>query len=320
MCAISTYEAGKVGRTHLICLIKDIPVFYEEYGEGMPILFIHGWTPDHRMMKGCFEPVLSQTSGYRRIYIGLPGMGQTPARPWIRNSDDMLDILCEFIYKVIGNENFLLAGCSYGGYLTLGLIHKLGHKIAGALFLVAMTDSLVKIDTGENLSPKHRIWQSKLLSFEEESNSFKAYMDMAIIATPEMYSQWLKDIQPGLDIADKEFTANESILYYSPALEESIRNLTFDKPSTILAGRQDGPTCCYIRAYELAKRFTRATFAALDGAGHILQIDNEPLFQQLVKDWLWRVELNHKTIDNSLESRLNDSLFSSEITIKIGDF
>ncbi|MDX6241716.1 MAG: hypothetical protein QOG10_6540 [Kribbellaceae bacterium] len=27
------------------------------HGEGTPVLAIHGWTPDHRLMTGCLEPI-----------------------------------------------------------------------------------------------------------------------------------------------------------------------------------------------------------------------------------------------------------------------
>ena len=86
------------------CQVRDISIHYIEIGEGKPILFIHGWSPDHRMMRGCFEPIFSEKKGYRRIYLDLPGMGQTPVKSWIQNSDDILEILCEFIHHVIRNK------------------------------------------------------------------------------------------------------------------------------------------------------------------------------------------------------------------------
>ena len=104
----------------MIRIIRDIPINYEVYGKGKPILNIHGWDPDYQMMKGCFEPVFSETKGYRRIYLDLLGFGKTSTAPWIQSADDMLEILCEFIDTVIGHESFLLTGCSYGGYLSLG--------------------------------------------------------------------------------------------------------------------------------------------------------------------------------------------------------
>ena len=269
-------------------LIRDIPVHYEVYGEGKTILNIHGWGPDSRMMKGCFEPVFSETNGYRRIYLDLPGFGQTPAAPWIGSADDMLDILCEFVDAVIGSEKFLLTGCSYGGYLSLGLIYKMSERIDGVLLLVAMVAPYKSRD-----DLKHKpLWKSKRLDLLEESPSLKGYLDMAVTATPEAYHKWQTDIQPGLDIANQDFISNRQILDYSSSLAEAVKQVSFNKPSCILAGRQDASLAChYLKAYELVERFPRATFAILDGAGHILQIDCVPLFRQLVKDWIYRCEL-----------------------------
>ena len=81
----------------MVCEILGIPVYYEQFGEGTPILFIHGWSVDHRLMSGCFEPVFIKLQGYQRIYLDLPGMGKTPSEKWIKNSDDTLKILLEFI-------------------------------------------------------------------------------------------------------------------------------------------------------------------------------------------------------------------------------
>jgi pimeloyl-ACP methyl ester carboxylesterase len=37
--------------------IRDVTIYYEIFGSGSPILMIHGWSPDHRLMKGCMEPI-----------------------------------------------------------------------------------------------------------------------------------------------------------------------------------------------------------------------------------------------------------------------
>jgi len=37
------------------CIIRDIPLFYESYGTGTPIILLHGYGSDHRLMKGCEE-------------------------------------------------------------------------------------------------------------------------------------------------------------------------------------------------------------------------------------------------------------------------
>jgi pimeloyl-ACP methyl ester carboxylesterase len=113
---------------------------------------------------------------------------------------------------------------------------------------------------------------------------------MAVIATPEGYEKWLNHIQPGLEMVDGKTISNLSLMDYASELEAAVRTVVFDKPACILTGRQDNETG-YTKPYELVDRFPRATFAALDCAGHVLHIDNEPLFQLLVKDWIWRIRL-----------------------------
>ncbi len=40
------------------CKIKDISINYEIIGNGKPIIMLHGYSVDHRLMRGCMEPIL----------------------------------------------------------------------------------------------------------------------------------------------------------------------------------------------------------------------------------------------------------------------
>ncbi|GER91874.1 hypothetical protein KDW_60360 [Dictyobacter vulcani] len=106
------------------CIVRNIPVYYETYGTGTPIIMIHGYTPDHRLMTGCMEPVFAQRPGWQRIYLDLPGMGRTPASDQIQGIDDMLDLVVAFIDAVIPGQPFLIAGESYGGNLSRGVVQR----------------------------------------------------------------------------------------------------------------------------------------------------------------------------------------------------
>src|SRR5437016_65996 len=93
---------------HMECIVRDVPVYYESYGSGLPIILIHGNTPDHRLMKGCLEPLFAQRSGWQRIYLDLPGMGRTPGKEHIKGTDDMLDVVVDFIDAIIPEQPFLI--------------------------------------------------------------------------------------------------------------------------------------------------------------------------------------------------------------------
>ena len=278
----------------MVCLVRDVPVYYEEYGEGTPVLCIHGYTLDHRMMSGCLEPVFENIQGYRRIYLDLPGMGKTPSAQWIKTSDQMLEVVAGFIETVMPGINFLVAGESYGGYITLGLIHNLRDRIDGALLICPALKSWVmnRIEK-EKLPPKQLLWASGDMPPEEADADVKDFWQFAVIATAKIFNQYKSDILSGIKLADQEFLYNHLDGAYSHEFEAGLRVMEFDKPTCILTGRQDHGVG-YLDAFELLRRFPRASFAALDCAGHNLQVENEPVFAQMVKDWIWRVELQPK--------------------------
>ena len=90
-------------------IIKGIPIHYEIMGQGTPLLCIHGWGVDYRILTSCLEPLFkNQEHSFQRIYPDLPGMGQSGTAPWISGSDDLLTIMEDFIDQVIGNEKFLV--------------------------------------------------------------------------------------------------------------------------------------------------------------------------------------------------------------------
>jgi len=271
----------------MVCLVRDIPVYYEEYGKGKPVLFISGYRLDYRMMADPFESIFSEMHGYRRIYLDLPGTGKTPSANWIKNADNYLEVVIDFINTVIGEENFLLAGQSHGGYISQGLVYKMGDRIDGVLLLCPQVDQ--REEKEENLPSRQILYKSEHMdSVEMDSDTDKYYMDIAVIATPKIYKKWQDVISPAFQIADMDFFANRSV-WYSDELHKAVSKTVFNKPSCILTGKQ-GHITGYKIAYELFERFTRATFVVADCAGHIMHAEREPLFKQLVIDWIERVE------------------------------
>ena len=63
----------------------------------------------------------------------------------------------------------------------------------------------------------------------------------------------------------------------------------FEKPVLIVTGRHDTNTG-YADAFYLARRYPRATYAALDRAGHGVYLEQDTLYQALMQEWFDRVE------------------------------
>jgi pimeloyl-ACP methyl ester carboxylesterase len=272
----------------MICLVRDIPVYYEVYGEGKPILCIHGFSCDHHIMAGCLEPIFAQMQGYRRIYLDLPGMGKTPSATWLRNADDMLETITEFIQAVIFDENFLLVGESYGGYLALGLVHSMQVRIDGVMLICPAINTKV---SERKLPEKCVLHKSSDLYTTMNTSDVSNFLQIAVIATPEIYQKYKKDILSGISTADARFLQKYHSEGYGFTFEDELKTILFNKPTTILTGRQDH-VVGYLEAFEILNQFPRASYVVLDCAGHNLQIERESVFMSHVKDWIWRIEIS----------------------------
>ena len=112
---------------------EEISLHYTIYGDGYPMILLHGFGPDHRLMTGCLEPLLQPRSGWKRMYLDLPGMGKTPGKEWLTSSDQMLDVVIDCIDAIIPGQRFVLAGESYGGYLARGVIYRKPALVHGLL-------------------------------------------------------------------------------------------------------------------------------------------------------------------------------------------
>lgn len=85
---------------------------------------LHGWTLDHQVMLHALEPLFKKRSGWKRIYIDLPGMGQSESQPSIQNSDDILEVIVHLLDEIIPDQPFIICGNSYGGYIARGFVMK----------------------------------------------------------------------------------------------------------------------------------------------------------------------------------------------------
>lgn len=268
------------------CNLGKIEINYEVYGSGKPIIMLHGSPVDHRLMKGCMEPVFNNKDGYKRIYFDLPGMGKTKGEKWITNLDKMLEVVIDFINKVIPNENFLLAGESYGGFLARGVLYKMAARVDGLLLICP---AVILNHDKRNVKALTVLKRDDKLLSEIDPKDAEEFSSIQVVQNKRNWERFRDEILPSLKIADIEFIEK---------LDESGFDFSFDvnkmdkfhKPTLILLGRQDS-SVGYKDAWSVLESYPRATFAVLDRAGHNLQIEQEELFNSLVSEWITRIKV-----------------------------
>lgn len=268
--------------------VHGVRLYCRTVGEGKPVVMLHGLGCDHRLMAGCMEPVFQNRPGYRRVYIDLPGMGRSEAPMESGSSDGLLELLRALLADLTEGKRFLLVGESYGGYLARGILTtELAAQVDGLMLLCPVT---VPEPERRDLpvGGVHCFDRTFLEELSPEKRA--AFCTYAVLANRRTYRRYEAEIAPGLRMGNSAFLEELERRYpFSFDVDARIREAGFDRPTLLLAGRQDG--CVgYRDLWKLLEDYPRAAFSVLDLAGHNLQIERPALFAALIGDWLDRTE------------------------------
>lgn len=266
------------------CKLEQGTVYYETFGDGRPMLVLHGGYLDHRHMVSAMEPMFEGREGWQRIYLDLPGHGRSEVAESISSHDQVLDIIRHFMLEVSPDRNYVVVGESRGGYLARGLICKNPELIDGALFIVPSRYAVAHADS----LPSHvtLVKDEALLSALDPSEARR--FERLVVQSRKTLEKIRNYKLPAVELADSEF---QSRIMESHEFSFNVDKpaAPFTKPTLILLGRQDTEVG-YHDALKMVEIFPRATFAIIDMAGHSLSWEQEELFNYLASEWIQRVE------------------------------
>jgi pimeloyl-ACP methyl ester carboxylesterase len=269
------------------CKLKNITIYYELFGEGRPIIMLHGWSIDHRHMVSDMEPLFRHRDGWKRIYLDLPGHGRTPGKEWITNQDKILDVVLEFIDKVIPGQRFAVAGSSAGAYLARGLVYRRAALIDGLL----VTVPLIVADDTKRTVPPHVILVEDFEMVSELEPDEAEMFQLAVVQSRRILEALRVGLPPDGESGDQEFQAKirENPENYAFSFDVDALPEPFIAPTLIVTGRQDS-VVGYRDVWGVLENYPRGTFVVLDRSGHFLEIEQDDLFRNLASEWLNRVE------------------------------
>jgi pimeloyl-ACP methyl ester carboxylesterase len=261
----------------MICTVRGTKVYYEDVGQGRPIINLHGWPGEHGQMLQMMEPLFGQRQGWRRIYLDLPGMGRTPGPDWLTTHDQVLDLVAELIELTTDGEAPLLVGHSYGARLVRGLLQRSPDRYAAALLLSpGETETAAEPVAPVVLREDHAF----VAALEEE----RPFLELFVVRTLPVLDIVRRQALPGVLSADYDFLGRIEQGPDFSYLHE--RATPFAGPVLVCSGRQD--PAGHRRISALLDRYPRGTLAILDGAGHLLFAEQAELFLHLAGDWLDR--------------------------------
>jgi pimeloyl-ACP methyl ester carboxylesterase len=246
-------------------------------GVGRPLVLLPWFGLGHAVMAAAFEPAFAGSTDLRRIYIDLPGTGDSP--PVAPHSDAVLDAVEETVDATVGSAPFLLAGCSYGGYLAAGLARRAPTRVLGLLLVCPG----VKIRRDQrNLSrvvptaPEPR-W------LDEVPEKLHAHFGLGIGNQTRSVANRIAEAFALNGPTDDDYLA--SLRSNSYALSDETSPRPFDGNVTILAGTRDR-IAGHLDQFDALAHYRHGSFVALGDAGHYLPFEQPARFQALALDWL----------------------------------
>ena len=257
-------------------------VHYVEHGAAAAeasrtAVVLHGFTLDQRSSAAAFEPSFTaRTESWRRLYLDFPGMGRSLAPETVASTDDVLDVTRAAVDALVPGP-YALAGISFGGYIAAGLAATTPERVTGLALVVPM----VRDRPGRDLA------EFVVLQRDPGMVGTEMLDELAVVQSAEVARRVLEEVDVAAELADE--AAIERIdSRYGGSFPLSPPG-GYDRPGLVVVGRQDNVLGYHDQWVEFG-RWPRTTFAVLDRAGHLLNIEQVQLFDTLVADWLDRVE------------------------------
>ena len=258
---------------------------WEARGEGRPLFFFHGLAADRRVLLDACEPRFAEGKKVRRIYVDLPGHGESRGDPAHAGADELVASLAALVRELSGDAAPALVGYSYGGYLALGMIGLLDPAPTG-LFLICPT---VEADFGKRTVPQRRVAaREQPLPFSDDPRERIAFEEVAVVQTRALLARFQELVHPANIGANPELMAATRGRYaLSRPYMQSLA--AFLAPVGIVCGRDDH-WVGFEDAVRLVRAFRDVRYSVLPDAGHLLPLEQPERFAALFSDWLSRLK------------------------------
>jgi len=245
--------------------------YYEEYGSGEPLIFLHGFTLDRRMW---WPQVDFFRQYYRVILPDARGHGRSGASETGYSRADRVEDLKDFADKM-KIDRFHAVGLSMGGSTLIGFALKYPERLKS---LTLVSSGAAGCELSKKLSRIDRLAKDKGLEAAR-----KVWMSMSI----NWYSEEQKEIK---DLMETMINEHGGAVWNDPRRGQYPREYDLENvhriktPTKIICGGEDKIFCELGRL--LKDKIPDSTLTVLDNAGHMVNLEMPDRFNAELKVFL----------------------------------
>jgi len=260
--------------------VKDATYWYEVYGEGVPVVLLHGFTGSTATWS---EFIFNWKEQFQIIVVDLPGHGKTKTQ-----SPRTLEACCADLNQLFTSlqlDSVHLVGYSMGGRTALSFAMLYPERIA-SLTLESASPGLAS-----EAERQERIEKDEKLAQRIEQDGIMKFVDF-----------WeniaLFDTQKKLPAAIRQEIREERTGQAADGLTQSLRHMgtgkqpslwgqlnAFKKPVLLLVGTEDEKFVGINKMME--KQLETSKFASVKNAGHAIHVEQPEIFGKLVSEFIF---------------------------------
>ena len=268
-----------LGRPEFIEVEKNVRLHVSDFGEGSPVILIHGWPLSDAMYEYQYPALVKE--GYRAIGITLRGFGQSD-KPYGKYDYDVFADDIKVVLEELRIENAVLGGFSFGGATVIRFAAKYNneHIRKLALFGAAAPCEVRKADFpfGLPIEILNSLIELNAANRPQLIEEFGKLFAASEKALPENISEWLAKIQ----FQSSQYSMEQGLYMIRDSdLRADLGKITI--PTAIFHGKLD-KLCPFELAEQLHKGIANSKLITFENSGHALFLEERPKFNdELIK-------------------------------------
>jgi 3-oxoadipate enol-lactonase len=256
--------------------INQIQYHYEDRGQGLPVVFLHGYP----LSGAIWQPVFELLDGsYRLIAPDLRGHGSTQAPPGVY-SMELIASDVTALMDILGIEKAVMVGHSMGGYAAMAFARLYPARLAGLGLIATRAGADTPEVRSDRLGTAQEVLQKGVESVADSMPARLTAVPALIASVSELILQMEPQGIAGALRGMAERADSMAILK------------TLQVPAMVIAGDRDRIVPLE-EARQMAALIPDCRLVTVSGAGHLPMLENAEETAVAIKGLLSRVKLRN---------------------------
>ena len=279
----TSFSKSKMSTDKYIETQTNVKLYVKDYGEGKPVILIHGWPLSNEMWEYQIDALVE--NNFRVIAYDRRGFGKS-SQPWDGYDYDTLADDLKAIIDQLELEEVSLVGFSMGGGEVVRYFSRHGGKnVAKAVLISSVTPLLLKTDSNPDGVPQDK-YDAMAEQIKDDRMSFlesfgKTFFGVTFIIKP--ISTALLDYYRMLcSCASPRATLECAKSFSTTDFSNEMRDVNV--PTLIIHGDEDKTVPIEITSEIAARLIPDNIFIVYEGAPHgLFYIEKKKLNNDLIK-------------------------------------